>query len=87
MCSRYSGDHTAEDHIHTDITTCYTEEPHQKYAVGTVGKRLPAELKHLYLHVVHCIFTINLIKIYLLKWQQATVPHESSSFELLKRKR
>ena len=31
--------HIAEDHIHTDIT-CNTEEPQQKYRLGTVSNRL-----------------------------------------------
>ena len=39
MGSCYSGD-TAEDHIHTDITTCNIEEPQQKYRIGMVSKRL-----------------------------------------------
>ena len=39
MGSCYSADHTAEDHIHTDIT-CNIEEPQQKYCPGTVSNRL-----------------------------------------------
>ena len=35
----YSADHTAEDHIHTDII-CNTEEPQQKYRLGTFSNRL-----------------------------------------------
>ena len=27
----YSGDNIAENHLHTDITTCNIEEPQQKY--------------------------------------------------------
>ena len=34
----YSNDHIAEVRIHTDIT-CNTEEPQQKYRLGTVSKR------------------------------------------------
>ena len=33
-------DHNAEDHIHTDIQTCYIEEPQQKYHLATVNNRL-----------------------------------------------
>ena len=40
MDSCYAGDHTAGDHIHTDITTRNTEEQQQKYRLGTVSKRL-----------------------------------------------
>ena len=40
MVSCYSGDHIAEDHIHTDITTCNTDELQQKYRLGTVSCRL-----------------------------------------------
>ena len=39
MGNCYSADHIAEDHIHTDIT-CNTEEPQQKYRLGTVSNRL-----------------------------------------------
>ena len=39
MGSRYSDDHIAKDHIHTDII-CNTEEPQQKYRLGTVSNRL-----------------------------------------------
>ena len=39
MGNCYSGDHIAEDHIHTDIT-CYIEEPQQKYRLGTVSNEL-----------------------------------------------
>ena len=35
MGNRYSADRIAKDHIHTDIT-CNTEEPQQKYRLGTV---------------------------------------------------
>ena len=35
-----SGDHTAEDHTHTDITTCKIEESQQKYRLGKVCNRL-----------------------------------------------
>ena len=31
MGSFYTRDHTAGDHIHTDIRTCNTEAPKQKY--------------------------------------------------------
>ena len=34
----YLVDHTAEDHIHTDIT-CNIEEPQQKYRLGSVSNR------------------------------------------------
>ena len=30
----------AEDHIHTDITTCNIEEPQQKYCLGMVRNSL-----------------------------------------------
>ena len=39
MANRFSADHIAEDHIHTDIT-CNLEEPQQKYRLGTVSYRL-----------------------------------------------
>ena len=37
MDSCYTGDHTAEDHIHTDIT-CNTEELRRKFRLGTGDK-------------------------------------------------
>ena len=42
MGSCYTGDHTAEDRtsIRTDITTCNTKEPRQKYRLGMVNNRL-----------------------------------------------
>ena len=40
MGSCYSGNHTGEDYIHMDITTCNIEEPQQKYHLGTVSNRL-----------------------------------------------
>ena len=40
MGSCYSGDHKAEDHIHTDITTCNSKKPQQKYRLGAVSNRL-----------------------------------------------
>ena len=40
MGSCYSGDQIAEDLVHTDVTTCNTEEPRQK-RVGTVSSILP----------------------------------------------
>ena len=39
MGNFYSVDHIAEDHNHTDIT-CNTEEPQQKYRLGTVSNIL-----------------------------------------------
>ena len=39
MGSCYTADHIAEDHIHTDITIYYIEEPQQKYRLGTVINR------------------------------------------------
>ena len=50
--SCYSGDHTAEDHIHTDITTCNIEEPQQKNPIGTVSNRSVGAggLKHVLLN-------------------------------------
>ena len=41
MDNCYSFGHLAEDDIHTDIT-CKTEEPQQKYCLGTVSTRLLA---------------------------------------------
>ena len=35
----YLVDHIAKDHVHTDIKS-NTEEPKQKYRIGTVSKRL-----------------------------------------------
>ena len=29
-------DHTAEDYLHTDIPTCNTKKPQQKYRIGTL---------------------------------------------------
>ena len=40
MGSCYSGDHIAGNHIYTDITTCNTEVPQQKYCLETVSDRL-----------------------------------------------
>ena len=40
MGSCYSGEHIAGDHIHTDRPAFNTEEPQQKYSLGTVNKRL-----------------------------------------------
>ena len=37
MGTCYSGDHNAENHIHTDITTFNIEEPQQSYHLGTVS--------------------------------------------------
>ena len=37
MDSCKTGDHITGDHIHTEITTCSTEEPQQKYRPGTNG--------------------------------------------------
>ena len=42
MGSCYSGEHIAEDLIHTDVTTCNTEEPQQKNRLGTFSSRLRA---------------------------------------------
>ena len=39
MGSCYSANHFAKDHIHTGITSI-TEEPQQKYRLGTVSYRL-----------------------------------------------
>ena len=39
MGNWYSAYHIAKDHIHTDVT-CTTEEPQQKYRLGTVSNRL-----------------------------------------------
>ena len=35
-----SGDHIAEDNIHTDIATCNIKEQQQKYRLRTVRNRL-----------------------------------------------
>ena len=40
MGSFYSGDIVAEDDIHTDITTCNTEELQQKYRLGSLCNKL-----------------------------------------------
>ena len=40
MGSCYSGDHIAEDHIQTDITTCNIEEPQQKYRLGMASNSI-----------------------------------------------
>ena len=40
MNSCYTGDHTAGDHMYTDMTTCNTEEPQKEYYLGMVSKRL-----------------------------------------------
>ena len=40
MDNSCTGYYTAEDHIHTDITTFNTEETQQKYRLGTVSERL-----------------------------------------------
>ena len=44
----YSDDLIGTDHIHTDITTCNTEESHLKYALERPVKD--------YWGRVHCIF-------------------------------
>ena len=45
----YSGDHNAETHIHTDITTGNIEESQQKHRlVGTVSNRLLEGLSTFY---------------------------------------
>ena len=36
MGSSNSGDHIAEDHIHTDLTSCNMEEPQHKYCPGNL---------------------------------------------------
>ena len=41
MGSCKSGDRVAEDHIHTEITTCNIEESQQKFRLRTVSNRLP----------------------------------------------
>ena len=40
MGSCYSDDHIAGDHLHTEITTCNSEEQQQKYRLGIVSNRL-----------------------------------------------
>ena len=40
MSSCYSGDHIAEDHTYSDITTHSFEEPEQKYHLGTASNIL-----------------------------------------------
>lgn len=44
MCSCYAGDNVAEDHLHTDITTCNIEEPEQKCLLWMVINRLLMEM-------------------------------------------
>ena len=44
MGNYYSLDHIAKKHIHTDIAG-NTEEPQQKYRIGTVSNRLLGGLK------------------------------------------
>ena len=39
MGSCYSDDHIALAHIHMDMPTYNTEEPQQKYSLGTVYKK------------------------------------------------
>ena len=53
MGNCYSADHTAEDHIHTDITRTI-EEPQQKYSLGTVSNRLRGGAKHVLLDPNPC---------------------------------
>ena len=86
MHSCYTGEHAAGDHMHIDITTYNTEEPQQKYRLKSVSKTLlgVGELKNLYF--VHCVFTIYLFAIFLLKWQLTSVSLESSAFEIINRK-
>ena len=40
MGSCHSGDHVAEDHIHTDISKRNIEEPQQKCRLGMASNRL-----------------------------------------------
>ena len=51
MGNRYSADHIAKDHIHTDVA-CNTEEPQQKYRLGTVSNRLLGGGG-----LIYCLFT------------------------------
>ena len=55
----YTGDHTAGDRIHTDITTCSTEESQKKYRIGIVSYRLLDGGGLKILHFVYCIFIIS----------------------------
>ena len=53
----HSDDHITKNHIHTDITTCYIEEPQQKYRFGTkIRNRLPAGI---YFIIIITRITIN----------------------------
>ena len=47
MGNCYLADHIAEEHIHIYIT-CNTEEPQQKYRLGTVSNRLMGGLNMFY---------------------------------------
>ena len=47
MSNRYSADHIVKDHLHTDITY-NTEEPPQKYRLGTVSNRLLGAAKFIF---------------------------------------
>ena len=50
MGSCNSGDHIAEDHIHTEITTFFIEKPQQKDRLRTVINKLlvgGGEAKHI----------------------------------------
>ena len=67
MGNCYSADHTAEDHIHTDIT-CNIEETQQRYRLGTVSKRLLGGLKLVLLDPNP--------RSYLLQWFKTFGPHE-----------
>ena len=79
MDSCYTGDHTTRDRTHMDITILNTEEPQQKYRLGTVNKILLGSLKTFILYIVFLpLFIHNLF----LKWQKATVSHESFSFKI-----
>ena len=57
MDSCYSGDHIVRDQIHTDITTCNTEKPQQKYRLGMVSStnRLRGREQELCVCVCVCV--------------------------------
>ena len=48
MGNYYSGEHIAEDHILTDLTTCNIEELKQKHCLGTDRNRFLEALNMFY---------------------------------------
>ena len=75
MGSCYSGDHVAEDNIHTVITTCNTEEPQEKCHLGTVSNRMPSCMKEYSLDAFLIFNTFQLLLFFTLVSQSKFSGH------------